>query len=104
MTEARTKERLMDGSGLGSSTPVPRDPPLVEATSAPEFYADSFASLVVINGVAKLAFMSVSNGPGEQQRRIIARLTLSLPGVVELHGALGQLVEQMKAQGVMQTP
>ena len=93
----------MDGSGLGSSVPHP-EAPLVELSEAPEIYADSFATLVVINGVAKISLASVANGPNGQQRRIIGRLVLSLPGVVELHGALGQLVEQMKAQGVMQTP
>ena len=68
--------------------------------AAPEFYADSFATLSVINGVAKVSFLSVTQGPNE--RRVVARLVLSLPGVVELHGALGQLVERMKSEGVLQ--
>ena len=77
------------------------DPPLSERAPAPEILADGFASVSVVNGVAKFAFFSVAHDPqgGQHERRVVLRLSVPLPAIPGIQQAIGDLLDQVGAMG-----
>lgn len=77
-------------------------PPITEPVPAPEVYVDGIAATSVGAGVVRLPFFSVAYTPPEQQeRRIVLRLAIPIGAMIGAHQALGDLVAQLKAQGVL---
>jgi hypothetical protein len=70
---------------------------------APELYIDGYQGAIVQNGVVKLNCYSSTLDPatGEPVNICVARLAMSLPGLLGVHAALGQLIEMMQADGVI---
>lgn len=71
-----------------------------EPVPAPEIFVDGYVSQTVNNGVAKFTFFSLSHDPtqpaSKREGRINLRLTMSVPSLMGVYEALGQLIEQMR--------
>jgi len=76
--------------------------PLVEPTPAPEIYVDGYQGVLFANGVAKFnMFTVVMDAENSQnQRRIVQRLCMTIPTLEGIHIAIGELLEQMKKDGI----
>jgi hypothetical protein len=81
--------------------PAPKEPPVTEPVPAPEIFAEGYISVGLGGGVAKFAFYSFAHGEPSTppERRIVARLTMPLAGVVGMHAAMGKLIADLKASG-----
>lgn len=81
--------------------PAPKEPPVTEPSPAPEIFAEGYVSVGLGGGVAKFAFFSFAHGaPGSvPERRIVARLTMPVMGVIGVHEAMGKLIAELKASG-----
>lgn len=79
-------------------------PRITEPTAAPDVYADGFTCGSLTGGVVKMPFFSVTNtsADGDEEQRIVMRLVMSLPALVGVHRALGELIAGLEAQGLIQ--
>ena len=77
-----------------------KDPELTEPQPAPEIFVDGYQSTMVANGVVKFTFFSITHDPASDthERRIVLRLSTSMPSVAGIHEALGQFLKQVAAQ------
>lgn len=72
--------------------------PIVEPTPAPEIFVDGYQSTMIANGVVKFTFFSMGHNvvTGQNERRIVMRMSAPLQAVVGIHEALGRLLEQVE--------
>lgn len=76
--------------------PMPR---AVESGQAQEVFVDGYLSSTTIAGMVKLTFFSQQHNVenGQQELRVVLRLTMPLGVAVGVHGALGAHIEQTEA-------
>lgn len=95
MSEAYPKPRL-----ASAAPPVSEDPPITEPMPAPEIFVEGFANASVRHGVAKFPFFSIVRTEAEE-RRVAAHLVMPIGTVLAVHEAFGNLIEQLKDQGII---
>lgn len=78
-----------------------KEPLVTEPMPAPEIFCEGYVSVGLGGGVAKFALFSFAHGDPSSvpERRIVARITMPLAGVVGMHTAMGKLIEDLKASG-----
>ncbi len=76
-----------------------KPPPPKEPVQAPEIFVDGYLSSTTISGMVKLSFFSQQHNveTGEQELRVVLRLTMPLGVAAGVHGALGAHLEQTQA-------
>lgn len=74
------------------------DIPLVEPVPAPEIFVDGYQSTMIANGVVKFTYFSMGHNviTGQNERRIVMRMSAPLQAVVGIHEALGRFLEQVE--------
>jgi hypothetical protein len=79
------------------------DPPLEDNGLAPEIFVDGYASVSLLNGVAKFVFFSISYDPVTQmtKRRVNMRMTASVAAVAGISEALVGMIQELKDQGAL---
>ena len=90
-----------------SSTPETgalSEPDLVGAIEAPDIYIEGYQGSMVHNGVIKINAYVMAFDPASEQmkRRVVARLTMPMPSMIQIHDALGRLIEQLEKDGLIQ--
>lgn len=82
--------------------PVPM-PHMTGMDRAPEVFMDGVQGVILTNGVVKLNLYSEMSDPngGPVQRTGVARLGMSIPVMVALHGMLGNLMDDFREKGII---
>ena len=89
---------------VGDEMNAQQEPPVTEPVPAPEIFSEGYSCVGLGNGLAKFSFFSVTHiGEGQPpERRTVLRLTMPLGGVIGVHQALGNLIDSLKANGLIQ--
>ncbi len=90
---------------MPNSTPTGKTP-FVDNPRVKESFGDGLAGFTLTNGVLKITFTTVradhSKNPARHSAVVSARIAIPLPTMVELHKMLGEIIDQLKEQGVLQ--
>lgn len=84
-------------SKMDNHRPMPPEPALVEDIPAPEIFVSGYQSNLAENGVAKLTFFSMGHDVVRNRpvRRVVLRMTATIPAMFGIHQAIGQFLEQV---------
>jgi hypothetical protein len=79
------------------------EPPIQDLDDAPEVYVDGYHGVAFKGGVVKLNFFSDVFDPVQEQTRRLAVLRMTAPvlTIVQMHKALGDLIETLAKQGIV---
>ena len=77
--------------------------PLLQGGRVPEIYVDGYQGVTYKDGIVKLNFFSLALDPATNAsyREAVMRMALSVGTVMQIHGALGQLIADLERKGVM---
>jgi hypothetical protein len=77
--------------------------PLIGAREAPDVYIEGYQGAAIHNGVAKLnAFVVVFDPESRQHfKHVVARLTMPLQTLIQVHDALGRFLSDLESQGLV---
>jgi hypothetical protein len=88
------------GSGIPSQTLK-----LVDDPHAAELFVDELSGISHVNGTCSLTFARVaadhSTVPSRNYRKVCAGLRTTIPGLVGMHAAIGQMLKELEKQGIM---
>jgi hypothetical protein len=79
------------------------EPAIQDVEDAPEVYVDGYHGVTFRGGVVKLNFFSEAFDPVKEETRRLAvlRMTASVLTIVQMHKALGDLIETLAKQGIV---
>lgn len=81
---------------------------LIDDPNVIEFFADELCGVTHVNGNCALVFASVkadhSQVPPRNYRKPSGGVRTTLPGLLGMHAMLGQMIDQLKKQGVVMPP
>ncbi len=77
--------------------------PLIGAQEAPDVYIEGYQGATVYNGVMKVNAYVVIFDPESKKhfRRVVARLTMPLQTLVQVHDAFGRFLNDLENQGLI---
>lgn len=90
---------------MNAQTPE-AEPPIVELSPAPEILVDGYATTMLANGIARFTFFTMGHDPatGETQRRVVLRLSASLPAVDGIQQAMAAMIDEVRRNMVRSDP
>ncbi len=86
-----------------SAPDLSQAPPVRESNNAPTIYADGYHGVVVGSGVVKLNLIEdlYDAATGVPFRRLVGRLVVPIPTLLQMHQALGTLIADMEKDGLV---
>lgn len=91
---------MSDDTTRGDTTPAQ---PLRMGAHVPEIYVDGYQGATYKDGIVKLNFFSLALDPATNasHREVVMRMALSVGTVMQVHQALGSLINDLEAKGVL---
>jgi hypothetical protein len=75
---------------------------LLSVIEAPEVYIDGYQGAMLANGVVKMNCFTVGIDPTTSRpfQKVAVRLTIPLQSFVDIHAAMGELIKNIRENGV----